>query len=138
MNPMREDLNSQLTQLALGTLPAPERLALVQRAAMDPQLAMDMKLAMRLRQESASLTCDWVQTAARPAAAGLQNWRRSLAGVTASVAIAAAVMLVPAQRQQVDDGSMIAFNDLPMQSDVISGGGSFEANADSIGHGSFE
>jgi|GEM_PF-1732266 len=138
MNENHEDLNHQLTQLALGTLSASARLHLVQRAANDAQLALDIKFALRLRDESAALTCDWVQTASRPSAAGVSNWRRSLAGVTASVAIAAAVMLVPAQRQTADDTSMVAFNELPTTSDVILGAGSFEANGDSIGQGSFE
>ena len=82
-----------LIDLAQGKLDPQARRALAQRAMHDPHLAAQMKLAMRLADGGAQMACDWVQVAARAPAAAASTWWRPLAGVTASLAIVAAVLM---------------------------------------------
>lgn len=131
------DHTEALTQLALGTLPMDARRELVRQALTDPKLARDLKLALRLADESASLTRDWVRVAAQSNQEIGASWRRPLAGMAASLAVAAAVMLVPWQSNTPPSMTTAAVSEEMSLPDRI-GGGSFEAAPDSIGSGSFE
>lgn len=95
MNPATDSTNAQLTELAEGRLAPAARRELAQRALRDPQLAAGLKLALRLADGGAELARDWVAVAARPEATVRSEWWRPLAGVTASLAIIAAVMAMP-------------------------------------------
>jgi hypothetical protein len=83
-----------LTELAQGTLDPAARRELALRALRDPQLAAELKLALRLSDGGAEMARDWVAVAARPHPAA-REWWRPLAGVTASLAIIAAVLSMP-------------------------------------------
>jgi len=131
------DHTQSLTQLSLGRLPLEQRRELALRALNDPQLARELKLALRLADESANLTRDWVRVAAKSTEVHA-SWRRPLAGMVASVAVAAAVMLVPWQSSAPPSSPTVAVNDRIADLPDHIGGGSFEASADSIGSGSFE
>ncbi len=136
------DRTNALTQLALGTLPLEQRRALVQQGLKDPQLARELKLALRLADESADLTRDWVRVASQSSQDAAVGWRRPLAGMVASLAVAAAVMLVPWQSNTPPSITTVALSEqmpaMPALPDRI-GNGSFEAaSVDSIGSGSFE
>ena len=132
------DHTDALTQLALGTLSMAERRELARHALSDPKLAWELKLALRLSAESANLTRDWVRVAATANQEVSTGWRRPLAGMVASLAVAAAVMLVPWQANSPPSAPTVAINDsLADRPDRI-GGASFEAAADNIGSGSFE
>ena len=84
-----------LTELAQGSLAPDARRELARRALRDPQLAADLKLALRLADGGAELARDWVAVAARAQSARRSEWWRPLAGVTASLAIIAAVLAMP-------------------------------------------
>jgi len=131
------DHTQSLTQLSLGRLPLEQRRELALRALNDPQLARELKLALRLADESANLTRDWVRVAAQSTEVHV-GWRRPLAGMVASLAVAAAVMLVPWQSNAPPLSPTVAVNDRVAALPDHIGGGSFEASADSIGSGSFE
>jgi|CXWL01.1.fsa_nt_gi hypothetical protein len=128
-----------LTRLALGTLDPGGRARLTQRALVDAAFARELKLALRLADESAALTRAWVQVAAQAPAAHLAGWRRPLAGVAASLAIAAAVMMVPRQSQMPSVAApTVAMQDVSGLPDSLSAGSFEAAESDSIGNGSFE
>ena len=95
MNPVLDPTTAALTDLAKGTLAPDARRDLVQRALRDPQLAAELKLALRLADAGAEMARDWVAVAARPAGSPRTEWWRPLAGVSASLAIIAAVLAMP-------------------------------------------
>ena len=128
-----------LTRLAIGTLDPGGRSRLAARALVDAAFARELKLALRLADESAALTRAWVQVAARAPAAHGAGWRRPLAGIAASLAVATAVMVAPRQ-SQVPNAAVpaVAMQSLPTLADGLTSG-SFEAgSSDSIGNASFE
>jgi len=134
---MATDQNrAALIELAEGRLAPAQRRELVLRALRDPQLAVDMQLALRLADGGAELARDWIALATRPAAAERSEWWRPLAGVTASLAIIAAVMTMP-RLPQTDPG--VASSVAQMQQSLPDriGAASFEASSDLFG-GSFE
>lgn len=95
MNPVTDPTNAMLTELAEGRLAPDARRELAQRALRDPQLAAGLKLAMRLADGGAEFARDWVAVAARSDASARSEWWRPLAGVSASLAIIAAVLAMP-------------------------------------------
>ena len=95
MNLAIDSSTAALTELAQGSLAPDARRELARRALRDPQLAADLKLALRLADGGAELARDWVAVAARAQSARRSEWWRPLAGVTASLAIIAAVLAMP-------------------------------------------
>ena len=137
MNTENSADTASLTELALGTLSMDGRRELARRALCDPALARELKFALRLADESAALTRDWVRVAAKSAVSE-PGWRRPLAGMVASLAIAAAVMLVPWHGVAPPSAPTVAVSDMRgVLPDSLSAG-SFEASGDNIGSGSFE
>jgi hypothetical protein len=115
-----------LTELAQGTLDPTARRELALRAPRDPQLAAELKLAMRLADGSAELARDWVAVAARADVAVGSEWWRPLAGVTASLAIIAAVLSMP--RMPVSDhASSVSVTQMQQSLPDQIGSASFEA-----------
>ncbi len=95
MNPELDPTTAALIELAQGTMAPDARRELARRALLDPQLAAQLKLALRLADGGAELARDWVAVAARAPSATRSEWWRPLAGVTASLAIIAAVLSMP-------------------------------------------
>ena len=95
MNLAIDPSTAALTELAQGTLAPDARRELARRALGDPQLAAELKLALRLADGGAEMARDWVAVAARAQHATRTQWWRPLAGVTASLAIIAAVLAMP-------------------------------------------
>ena len=95
MNLAIDSSTAALTELAQGSLAPDARRELARRALRDPQLAAELKLALRLADGGAELARDWVAVAARAQSARRSEWWRPLAGVTASLAIIAAVLAMP-------------------------------------------
>ena len=95
MNLAIDPSTAALTELAQGTLAPDARRELARHALRDPQLAAELKLALRLADGGAEMARDWVAVAARAQNATRTQWWRPLAGVTASLAIIAAVLAMP-------------------------------------------
>ncbi len=95
MNLATDSSTAALTELAQVTLAPDARRELTRRALRDPQLAAQLKLALRLADGGAEMARDWVAVAARTHSAARSEWWRPLAGVTASLAIIAAVLTLP-------------------------------------------
>jgi len=125
VNQAFDPITLALTELAQGKLDPQARRALAQRALHDSQLASEMKLAMRLADGGAQLACDWVQVAAR-APQSQHVWWRPLAGVTASLAIVAAVLTMP-RTAQIDSIQSVSVAHLQQSVPDQIGSGSFEA-----------
>lgn len=126
MNTASDQTTAALTALAQGTLDPAARRELALRALHDPQLAAELKLALRLADGGAQLARDWVAVAARPHAAANREWWRPLAGVTASLAIIAAVLSMP--RMPVpDQGSAASVAQVQQSLPDQIGSASFEA-----------
>lgn len=106
MNPATDPTNALLTELAEGRLAPAARRELAQRALRDPQLASGLKLALRLADGGAEMARDWVAIAARPASPARAEWWRPLAGVSASLAIIAAVLAMPRLPSNDESASM--------------------------------
>lgn len=115
-----------LTELARGSLAPAQRRQLAQRALRDPQFAAELKLALRLADGSGELARDWVAVAARASAPSNREWWRPFAGVTASLAIIAAVLSMP-RNPQVDAPATVAIAQLPASLPDRIGQASFEA-----------
>mgnify|MGYP006872457425 CR=1 FL=1 len=115
-----------LIDLAQGKLDPQARRALAQRAVHDPHLAAQMKLAMRLADGGAQVACDWVQVAARAPAPAAHAWWRPLAGVTASLAVVAAVLTMP-RTAQIDSTPSESVAQMQQSLPDQIGAGSFEA-----------
>lgn len=126
MNPAFDQTTAALTQLAQGTLDPAARRELALRALRDPQLAAELKLALRLADGGAEMARDWVAVAARPQAAGNREWWRPLAGVTASLAIIAAVLSMP-RMPQSDQAAPESVAQMQQTLPDRIGSGSFEA-----------
>jgi len=120
-----DQTSAALTELAQGTLNPAGRLELARRALRDPALAAELKLAMRLADGGAELARDWVAVAARPLP-GNSEWWRPLAGVTASLAIIAAVFSMPRIPQSDQNAAATVAHMQQALPDRI-GSGSFEA-----------
>ena len=95
MNPELDPTTAALIELAQGTMAPDARRELARRALRDPQLAAQLKLALRLADGGAELARDWVAVAARAPSATRSEGGRPPAGVTASLAIIAAVLSMP-------------------------------------------
>lgn len=137
VNPVSDPTNALLTDLAQGRLAPAARRELAQRALRDPQLAADLKLALRLADGGAEMARDWVAVAARSQASTRSEWWRPLAGVTASLAIIAAVMAMPRLSTTDETTAMYVASVSQPQTDRIGNmsfeapelfGGSFEAD----------
>lgn len=135
MNPVLDPTTAALTELAQGTLAPDARRELALRALGDPQLAAELKLALRLADAGAEMARDWVAVAARPEATAHAQWWRPLAGVTASVAIIAAVMSMPRLPTSDSSTSMHVAGVGQSQSDQI---GQMSFEAPELFGGSFE
>lgn len=137
---MNHDISTDtedLTRLGLGTLDLGGRARLTQRSLVDPAFARELKLALRLADESAAMTRAWVQVAGQ--AAHVAGWRRPLAGITASLAIAAAAMLAPWQSQVPNtQAPTVAVQSARMLPDSLASGSFEVGSSDSIGNASFE
>ena len=135
VNPVPDPTTAALTDLAKGTLAPDARRDLVQRALRDPQLAAELKLALRLADAGAEMARDWVAVAARPAGSPRAEWWRPLAGVTASLAIIAAVLAMPRMPSHDESASMHVAGVSQPQPDRI---GSMSFEAPELFGGSFE
>jgi hypothetical protein len=125
VKPAFDQTTAALAELAQGTLDPAVRRELALRALRDPQLAAELKLALRLADGGAEMARDWVAVAARPQA-GAREWWRPLAGVTASLAIIAAVMSMPRMPMSDQDPAMTVVHVQQSLPDQI-GSASFEA-----------
>jgi hypothetical protein len=125
VKPAFDQTTAALTELAQGTLDPTARRELALRALRDPQLAAELKLALRLADGGAELARDWVAVAARPNPAA-REWWRPLAGVTASLAIIAAVMSMPRMPVPDQNSAMAVVHVQQSLPDQI-GAASFEA-----------
>jgi hypothetical protein len=125
VKPAFDQTTAALTELAQGTLDPAARRELARRALRDPQFAAELRLAMRLADGGAELARDWVAVAARPQA-GAGEWWRPLAGVTASLAIIAAVLSMPRMPMPDQDPAITMVHVQQSLPDQI-GSASFEA-----------
>jgi hypothetical protein len=123
-----------LVELAEGRLAPEARRELALRALRDPRLAVALKLALRLADGGAETARDWVAIAARPVVDERREWWRPLAGVTASLAIIAAVLAMP-RLPQDEQGAVVVVAQQSLPDRI--GAASFEAPAELFG-GSFE
>lgn len=126
MKPAIDQTRALLIELAEGKLAPTARRELALRALRDPQLATEMQLALRLADGGAELARDWVAVAARPSAIDRSEWWRPLAGVTASLAIIAAVFSMPRMPHSEQAAPVTVAEVRQALPDQI-GSGSFEA-----------